>query len=128
MLETENQRRQSGTDLELLQGESVLHRVHPWRGAVWPKYLYTLGLYGIWRKRHTIVLTDHRVLVGKGVFVRTERSIPLNRIDSAVYVRVGTAGYCDVYYTARGLRETQRLGPLSPRRARQLTNAITARV
>src|SRR5438105_839463 len=30
-------------------------------------------LYGLWRKRNTFVLTDRRVLVGKGIFGRHER-------------------------------------------------------
>jgi len=114
-------------DLDLLPGESALFRLYPWRGAVWPKYVYTLGLYGIWRKRHLMLLTDHRVLLGKGILTRTERSIPLGRVESAVYVRVGPYGYCDVHYTARGTRQTERIGPLSPGKARQFASAITAR-
>jgi hypothetical protein len=115
-------------DLELVPGEEVLYRALPWRGATWPKYLYTLGLYGFWRKRRPMVLTDHRVLLGKGVFVRTERSIPLHRVDNAVYVRVGPVSYCDVLYTTRGSRATERLGPFSPLKARQFANAINARI
>jgi hypothetical protein len=122
----DNRRSHKDDDLELLPGESVLFRVHPWRGATWPKYVYTVGLYGIWRKRHSIVLTDHRVLLGKGIFTRTERSLPLSRVEAAIYARVGAYGYCDVHYTARGTRQTERLGPLSPKTARRFANAITA--
>ena len=117
-----------GIDRALTSGEEVLLRALPWRGAVWHKYLYTLGLYGIWRKRQPMLVTDHRVLIGTGILTRTERSIPLNRIDSAVYVRVGPVGYCEVHYTTHRSRQSERLGPLSPFKARQFANAINSRV
>jgi hypothetical protein len=117
-----------GIDLALLPDEDVVLRALPWRGAVWHRYLYTLGLYGIWRKRRPMLVTDHRVLIGTGIFMRTERSIPLNRIESAVYVRVGPVGYCDVHYTTHRSRYSERLGPLSPIKARQFANAINARI
>jgi hypothetical protein len=75
-----------------------------------------------------MLVTNQRVLLGRGVFVRTERSIPFRRVENAVYVRLGPAGYCDVNYTTHTSRLTERLGPLSPPRARQFTNAINARV
>ena len=120
-------RSQKDDDLELLPGESVLFRVHPWRGATWPKYLYTLGLYGIWRKRHTFVLTDRRILASEGVFNRSERSIPLARVEDATFRRRGLAAYCDVVVTSRGPRRTERLGPLSSRAARKFTREVQAR-
>lgn len=117
-----------GIDLALLPDEEVVLRALPWGAAVSHRYLYTLGLYGIWRKRRPMLVTDHRVLLGTGVFFRTERSIPLNRIESAVYVRVGPVAYCDVHYTTQRSRRSERLGPLSPVKARQFANAINARI
>jgi PH (Pleckstrin Homology) domain-containing protein len=115
-------------DRALLPSEEVLIRALPWRGAVWHKYLLTLGLYGIWRNRRPMIVTDHRVLIGTGIITRTEQSIPLSRIDGAVYVRVGPVGYCDVHYTTHRTRQSERLGPLSPFKARQFANTINGRV
>ena len=90
------------------------------------RYLYTLGLYGIWRKRHTFVLTDRRILIGEGVFVRTERSISLDQVEDAVYCRRGVAAYSDIAYVRRGGRNVERIGPLTPLAARRFTNAVLA--
>lgn len=62
-------------------GESVLMVARPAIAAVWPRYLMTLGLYGLWRRQDISVLTDRRVLLGKGIISRREQSIPLTRIE-----------------------------------------------
>jgi Bacterial PH domain len=113
--------------LQLHEGESIVLVERPARSVSAHKYLATLGLYGIWRKRNTFVLTDRRVLVGEGVFVRTERSIPLDRIDDAVYLRRGLTAYAEVIYSRRGDRMSERIGPLTPVAARRFTDAVRAR-
>jgi hypothetical protein len=110
--------------LELQSGERLVLVARPWRLNRLLKYLYTLGLYGFWRKRNTFVLTDRRVLVGKGIFGRSERSIPLARIDDASYERRGLAGYADIVSFDRGGRRLERIGPLSPRRAKGFTTEV----
>jgi Bacterial PH domain len=113
--------------VDLHSGEDVVLVARPARAVMWPKYLYTLGLYGIWRKRNTFVLTDRRVLIGKGVFGRTEKSIPLNRVDDAVYIRRGIAAYAELVCRDRFGRRLERIGPLSPRRAKRFTHEVLAR-
>lgn len=95
--------------------------------VVWPKYLLTLGLYGLWRKRNVSVLTDRRVLIGKGIFSRTEHSIPIAEISDASYVRRGLSAYCEVASVFRGRDRVQRLGPLPARQAKRLTDEISSR-
>jgi Bacterial PH domain len=112
--------------LNLLDGETIVVIARPARSVTSHKYLYTLGLYGFWRKRHTFILTDRRVLIGEGLFVRTEKSIPLDRIDDAVYLRRGVTGYAEVVFTRRGQRVVQRIGPLTPVAARRFTDAVLA--
>ena len=63
--------------------------VRPSRLARLPRYVVTLGLYGFWRKRDESVLTDQRILLGKGIIRRDERSIPLGRVDDVSVVRQG---------------------------------------
>ena len=70
----------------LRAGETIVMVVRPSRALSLGKYLYTLGLYGIWRKRHIYVLTDDRLMTGKGVVNRTETSIPLNRVEEVAFV------------------------------------------
>jgi hypothetical protein len=114
-----------GVDVE--RGESIVLLARPSIGAVWPKYIVTLGLYGFWRKRDVSVLTDRRVLIGKGIVRRTERSIPLRNINDAMYQRKGLFAYCEIASTMRGRTDVRRVGPLSTRQARQFTQAILAR-
>ena len=111
----------------LQPGETMIMMTRPARRVTFPKYLYTLGLYGIWRKRHLFVLTDRRILAGEGVFNRSERSIPLTRVEDATFRRRGLAAYCDVVVTSRGGRRTERLGPLSARAARRFAREVQAR-
>jgi hypothetical protein len=95
--------------------------------AVWPRYLMTLGLYGLWRRQDISVLTDRRVLLGKGIISRREQSIPLTRIEDARYVRKGLFAYCDLESVVRGRSQVRRVGPLSARLARRFTDEIVAR-
>ncbi|HSS09049.1 MAG TPA: PH domain-containing protein [Acidimicrobiales bacterium] len=113
--------------VHLQPGETLVLLARPSRGVTWPKYLYTLGLYGIWRKRQTFALTTRRILLSKGVFARSERSIPLNRVDDASFNRRGFAAYCDVAVTTRGPRRVERVGPLSSGMARRFTREVQDR-
>ncbi len=91
------------------------------------KYLATLGLYGVWRKRHTYVVTDRRLLIGRGVLARRESAIPMDRIEDVLYVRKGVGAYCEVAATSHGRRVTNSLGPFSARIARRMAAEIQAR-
>jgi hypothetical protein len=113
-------------NVHLLDGESIVLVARPARSVTGHKYLMTLGLYSIWRKRTTFVLTDRRILIGSGVFVRTEKSIPLDRVDDAVYLRRGVSSYSEVVYSKRGSRAVERIGPLTPYAARRFTDAVLA--
>lgn len=114
--------------LTLRGGESVVMVVRPSRTLSLGKYLYTLGLYGIWRKRHVYVLTDTRLLIGKGVINRTENSIPMNRIEDVGFVRRGPGAYCQIVISAHGRRRTELVGPLVAKDARRLAGEIQARI
>jgi Bacterial PH domain len=108
--------------------ESVVLVVRPSRALSLGKYLYTLGLYGIWRKRQVYVLTETRLMTGKGVVNRTETSIPMGRIEEASFVRRGAGSYCQIVYSAYGRRRVELVGPLLAKDARRLANEIQARI
>lgn len=114
--------------LSLRSGESVVTVVHPSRAFSLPKYVATLGLYGIWRKRHTYVVTDQRLMIGRGVLTRREWTIPLRRIEGVSFVRRGPGAYAEVQAISRGRREIDTVGPLSARDARRVVSAIEDRM
>ena len=114
--------------LSLRGEESVVLIVRPSRALSLGKYLYTLGLYGIWRKRHVYVLTDKRLMIGRGVVNRTETSLPMNRVDDVAFVRRGLGAYCQIVFMARGRRRTELVGPLLSKDARRLAGEIQARI
>ncbi len=111
--------------LKLRPDEEALVVGRPALSVVWPKYLLTLGLYGIWRKRNTAVLTNQRLMLAEGVVSRRERTIPMKRIRGAAYIRRGMSAYCEVALTDReGLGPPTRIGPFRSRTARKFVEEI----
>jgi len=113
--------------LPLQAGEEVVLTASPSRAANFPKYLYTLGFYGIWRKRDTCVVTTRRLLISRGVFRREEHSIAISDIDSARYARRFLNSYAQVTIGGRARRRTEEIGPTSARTARRLVGEILSR-
>jgi hypothetical protein len=114
--------------LKLHPSESVLVVGKPPIAVVWPKYLFTAGLYGLWRRRQVVVLTDQRVIMGKGIMSRRERSIPIRKIDGAAYKRRGLSAYCELGIPDKeAFTPVTRLGPLSGSVARRFVEEIEAR-
>jgi PH (Pleckstrin Homology) domain-containing protein len=111
-----------GLGLPLQPRESVILVARPPIIVSWPKYLFTLGLYGIWRKRQTTVLTDRRILLNRGLVSRSERSIPFDRVSDARFFRRGYVGYTDL--AMRGSGRVERIGPMRPKQARRLTSEL----
>jgi hypothetical protein len=111
--------------LRLRQDEHVRVVARPSRGATLPKYIFTLGLYGFWRKRNTTILTDRRILMGRGIVNREERSIPLDRVYRAKFVRRGVRSYTDIDLMEGDRVRSERVGPLPKRTARQLQDELT---
>jgi Bacterial PH domain len=107
--------------LPLGTDESVLLVARPSLLVTWPKYVFTLGLYSAWRRRNTAVVTNQRILVNKGLFARSERSIPFDRILDATFLRKGYAGYTNVH---TGPNRIERIGPLKPSKARRFVSEI----
>jgi hypothetical protein len=111
--------------LKLRPDEEALIVGRPALSVVWPKYILTLGLYNFWRKRHTAVLTNQRLMLAEGILSRRERTIPRKRIRGAAYVRRGMSAYCEVALTDReGLGPPTRVGPLKSRTARRFVEEI----
>ena len=112
----------------LFDDEDVLMVTRPGRLASFPKYLVTLGLYGLWRKRDTSAVTDQRVLLANGIVSRNERSIPLSHVDDVVLRRRGLYSYVNLVITERGGTVAQRVGPMSTRAARRFAKEIQRQI
>jgi hypothetical protein len=108
----------------LFDDEQVKVVARPGRLASFPRYLVTLGLYGSWRKRNTSAITDQRVLFGKGIVRRDERSVPLGNVEDVTVARRGLYSYVDLTIAQRGRTTVQRVGPLPPRAARRFAREI----
>jgi Bacterial PH domain len=113
---------------QLFDGEKVLLVARPGRFATLPKFVLSLGLYAFWRRRDSSVLTDERVLLGKGLWRRNERSILLSRIEDVGYARSGLNSYASV--TVHGPRSTdvERIGPMSPTMAHRFARETLRRI
>ena len=47
----------------------------------------TLGLYGPWWRAKTLIITDQRVIMRKGVFSKDDRNVQLSRIQDIAIKR-----------------------------------------
>lgn len=112
----------------LFDDEEVVMVARPSRIATLPKFVLTLGLYTFWRRRDTSVLTDQRVLLGKGILRRTERSIPLALIDDVTFTRSWISSYADLTFNERRSVSVRRVGPLTARTARRFAKETTRRL
>ena len=114
--------------LPLQPGEVVLLSVNPSPIANAYRYLYTVGLYEIWRRRDTAVVTDRRLLLSRGVFNREENSISMSHIEAARYVRRGLNCYATITVVNRGGRRSERIGPMSASSARKFVSEVLQRI
>jgi len=106
--------------------EEIVRIIHPSRAVSIPRYIASLGLYGAWRRRNTTVLTNRRIIVGKGVLSRFEESFPLSRISNASYMRRGPASY--TYVSLNQPHQLMRIGPMTPAQGRRVTSEILSRL
>ncbi len=112
----------------LFPDESAVMVANPARVATLPKYIASLGLYELWRRRNTTVVTDRRILLGEGIFRRTEKSIPLSKVMDVVFTRRGVTCYAEVAVNDRGRTSVRHVGPMSCSTARRLVSEILSRV
>jgi hypothetical protein len=113
---------------QLFDDEEVLVVARPGRLATFPRYLLTLGLYGLWRKRDTSTVTDRRILLGKGIVRRDERSIPLRHVDDVTVARRGVYSYADLRVENRGVASVKRVGPMTTGAAHRFAREILRRL
>ena len=111
----------------LFDDEELLIVARPGRLVAIPKYVMTLGAYGIWRKRNAAAVTDRRVLLGKGVIRRNETSIPLDQVDDVSVTRRGIQSYAELIIKRGDRTALTRVGPLPHRSARRFATYVLQR-
>ncbi len=111
--------------MKLGPGESIVISATPAATfGVWARWVFTCGLYEIWRRQHRFMVTNQRVIVTKGILNRTERVVPLSKVQD-VTVRTGLfTGYV-VLSSAGGALGIEQLGPVWRRQAGAIADAIT---
>lgn len=111
--------------VRLGEGEYVLREEVPsafWTGG---QYFVTLGMWAIWRSRHRFYVTNERVIATQGVVTRSERSVPLSRVQDVDLTASVLAGGFVRLSSAGGGLGVQRLGPFTRRRAREVADQLS---
>jgi hypothetical protein len=124
---TSSKESRSAPPVTLFPDEAIVMVAHPARVSNLPKVVASLGLYELWRKRNTTVLTDRRILFGSGIFQRTEQSVPLANVIDASFTRKGVNSYAELTVSHRGRNSVRHVGPMSSSTARQLVSEILRR-
>jgi len=107
---------------ELSRGERMLFEARP-RKTLW-RYLTSLGTWELSRRTTSFAVTDRRVIVDRGLFRRTTRSIPLAGIVDVEVVAGPWQGAVYIGERGGGNARTQRVGPLRTPAARRFAAAI----
>jgi len=118
---------ESASRVTLFEDESVVMTARPSLISTLPKLIVTLGLYELWRRRNTTILTNRRILFGAGIFQRTEQSIPLSNVNDVVFIRRGVNCYAQVAGTHRGRNSMKEIGPLSASVCRRFVGELLKR-
>jgi len=111
--------------VRLQEGERITLATRPDVLITWPFYLMTLGLYSFWRKRTAYVLTDRRLIARKGIINKSERSLPIVKVQDASVRSQLWQGFL-LISTAGGTAGQERLGPFRAADARIMADAVLA--
>lgn len=90
---------------------------------VWLRWLITLGLYEIWRRRTQFIVTDRRVIWKSGLVNRSERSIPITRVQDVTKRKHLLTGWVELS-SAGGTEGVETLGPMWNRSVERMAEAI----
>ncbi len=114
--------------LRLHDGETVVLEMLQSSWWTLGRYVFTFGLWAIWRKQHRYVLTNQRVLLLKGIISKTEQAVPLDRIQDAQLRRSPLTGGWITLSSAGGPLGVGRIGPLTQADALRFADELTSRI
>ncbi len=118
----------SDVPIRLQPGEEIVLdlMLSPWWGFA--RYVFTLGLWAIWRPRHRIVVTDQRLVIVKGIINKSERSVPLARIQDVQLQTSAFSGGAVQLSTAGGSLGVDAVRQLTRADATALADALSSRI
>ena len=114
----------SNKRLRLRADERVLDEVRPSRWWTLGFYLFSLGLWSFWRRRHRYVLTNQRLIAVKGIVTKSERVLPLERIQDLSVRTSPLSGGRIAVSTAGGSLGFESIPCLTQAKARSFADAI----
>ena len=111
--------------VRLNQGERIICDELP--SSFWTMgfYIFSLGLWAIWRGRHHFLLTNQRLMITKGIVSKSEQSVPLARIQDVVLQRSVLRGGWVRISSAGGGLGIERIGPLTQEAARKFADELS---
>lgn len=115
--------RDSQSEPPLARNESVLFRARPRKAP--GRYLSTLGLWELHRRRTLFAVTNRRVIVEHGGIRRHSQSIPLSGIADIDVVSGPLEGVVRVAEVGSARPYSAEIGPLPASAARRLAATIT---
>lgn len=105
-------------------GETVLFRAIPAATPlVWGKWLITLGIYEFFRRHTVFLVTSRRVVVRQGVIHRSERSLPVGRIQDISTQKGMLTGRVELS-SAGGSLGVESFGPLWNPSVQRMASAV----
>ena len=90
---------------------------------VWLKWLVTLGIYELFRRRTVFLVTSRRVIVRQGLIHRSERSLPVGRIQDISTRKGMLTGWVELS-SAGGNLGVEAFGPLWNPSVQRMSDAI----
>jgi hypothetical protein len=114
--------------LRLHPDEEIVLEMLPSSWWTLGRFVATLGLWAIWRKRHRFILTNQRIIVSKGIVSKSEQSVPLSRVQDAHMHRSPLTGGRVALSTAGGSLGVEYIGPLTQADALTFADALTPRL
>jgi hypothetical protein len=64
--------------LRMNSGEKIVYQAHPSAWTLAVAYLFTLGLYELWRRATTVTVTSQRVVWQRGLVTRSRKAVPVD--------------------------------------------------
>ncbi len=118
----------TGAPIRLMPDEAIV--LDLMLSAWWTlgRYIFTLGLWAIWRERHRIVVTNQRLVVRKGIISKSEVGIPLGRIQDVHCKTSPLTGGEVKLSTAGGSLGIDSITMLTQADAAALAHALSARI
>jgi hypothetical protein len=115
-------------NIRLQAGENIVEDMLPSAWWTLSLYVFTLGLWAIWRGHHHFVLTNQRVVIAKGIVNKSEKAVALGRIQDTSLSRSILSGGRVRLSSAGGPLSIESIGPLTREDARKFADAINSMV